>query len=99
MQRTDLPVEVSVTLDASGNYQSPWVDSGEVHSVRFVYSFSGTPAPTVEIEQSMDGTTVTASGASSSSDGQQFIAARYFRISAYGGGANAAFRASVRVAS
>lgn len=92
--RRDLVLEVDTTLDGSGNYASDWLDSSAIYDVRVLHWFSGSPSPTVQIDESSDQThilTSTVLGADAS------LTARYFRLSANGGGVGATFRAAVRV--
>lgn len=45
-QRSDLVLEGPITLDGSGNYTGPWIDSAEIRSVGVIHS--GTPGSQIE---------------------------------------------------
>lgn len=91
--RIDLPLEVDTTLDASGKYASPWIDSTGTRSLRAIYVG---PA-TVEIEYSLDGSTVLTPD-SWNPGVEKSVSARYWRATA-SGTPNGVFRMSVRVMS
>lgn len=97
-QRTDLVAEIDTTLDGSGDYTGPWIDSAGIFRLRVANTGSG-----VRIEESNDQTnTVQVNTVEVSSEGLPYaqeeisITARYFRVRGYGD-PNAALHASVRV--
>jgi hypothetical protein len=96
-QRSDLLFEVDTTLDGSGNYTSPWIESAEVHSVVAVWTdgvggSSGYP----KFNLSADATNVIRSVESLGVFGEYKIPARYFRFQISGGTANATLRVSIK---
>lgn len=96
-QRTDLVAEIETTLDGSGDYTGPWIDSAGIFKVRVVNVGSG-----IRIEQSNDQTNaVQISTVDVGVEGpyrheEIAITARYFRVRGYGD-ANAPLHAAVRV--
>ena len=99
--RADLPIEVSSNLDSSGNYTSAWIDSADILSVRVVY-YSGVRAIGIAIDESSDETNLITTPptnpvpATYSGVANFVVSARYFRLNISGGGAAAAFWASIR---
>ncbi|MFF1744734.1 hypothetical protein [Streptomyces mirabilis] len=91
--RSDLPLEVDTTLDAAGEYVSPWIDSADMYSVAAWYS-PGTPG--VVIESSLDASSVLIAD-SWSNGSEKPVHTRFWRVSVTGGTANAVFRLSARV--
>jgi type 1 fimbria pilin len=97
-QRADLLAELDITLDGSGDYTGPWLDSAGVLLLRVVNTGSG-----VRIEESNDQTnlvqinTIEIAGEGLPYGQEEIpITARYFRVRGYGE-ANAALHAAVRV--
>lgn len=91
--RADL-IEVNTTLSGSGTYAGDWLDSAGVLRARLLFQFSG-QVGTVTLEQSSDQTNVIATD-TWTNDTERSLTARYFRITANGGAASAAFRAVIR---
>lgn len=94
--RSDLLSEVDTTIDANGDYIGPWIDSGQVQTVRVIYTDLGI-APA--IEESADQANVIR-GIGLTNGANVNITARYFRLKVDGssGYAGQAFRAVIRVA-
>ncbi|MFF1597687.1 hypothetical protein ACFVYV_09345 [Streptomyces mirabilis] len=97
MQRSDIVLEVSGTLDANGSYVSPWLDTGGVHAIRV----AATGANGWQIEQSTDTANVLGPVEIGTTDNTEyFLAARYFRVRFdQSGWANNSFAVSVRAVS
>lgn len=102
--RADLLGEVDTTLDGSGNYTGPWIDTGGILKVRIAWQSNMAPtAGVVKVEESSDQANVirvqfTGSGGDSG-EGQRVdvdLGARYFRFKISGGTANATLRLSLR---
>jgi|SRR5882757_150189 len=90
--RRDLLLEVDTTLDGSGNYNSPWIDSAGTDRIVAVWTdgISGVKInfslDTEEFLYTIDAARLT----------EYVVPARYFNLRVIAGGNNAAFRASVR---
>ena len=99
-QRADLLSEVDTTLDGSGDYTGPWIDTAGVDKIRVVYR--STSAGVLYIDQSSDQSFVLYEGLQAplgSSVGglsELILGARYFRVRADGDMAGVAFHCSVR---
>lgn len=93
-QRVDLLIEVDTTLDGSGDYTSPWVETAYVDTVR-VGAVGGENFRYVE--QSIDGTNVFFQTGIGGGLTEVPLVARYVRLAVDGGTPSAVFRASVRV--
>lgn len=98
MQRSDLVLEVTGNLDASGAHSTAWIDSGGINSIRV----AATGSNGWVVEQSTDTVNSLGTMQTGSTDTTEvFIAARYFRLSFAQGSswANSPFAVSVRRAS
>jgi hypothetical protein len=97
-QRTDLVAEIDTTLDGTGDYTGPWIDSAGIFLIRIVNVGSG-----IRIEESNDQTnTVQINTVEIAGEGLPYaqeeiaITARYFRVMGYGD-PNAPLHAAVRI--
>jgi hypothetical protein len=103
--RRDLLLELDTTFSGTGTYTSDWFDSSAIQTVALVYYFGGTSQPTVTLEEGIDGTNALWSvdfpgaGGGHVASGTVTVAARYFRLTATGAQANAAFKVSLRALS
>ncbi|HEY2086258.1 MAG TPA: hypothetical protein VGH54_09565 [Mycobacterium sp.] len=99
-QRVDLLSEVDTTLDGSGGYIGPWIDSAGVDKIRVTFRCAS--AGVLYVDHSSDQTNVLYEGLEAvlgSSIGglsEQPLGARYFRVRADGDTANASLRLAVR---
>lgn len=85
-RRADLLAEIDTTLDGSGVYEGPWIDTGGVYDVRVC---ADTAAP-LYLEESQDGSTkVPGIGALSSLRSEVGLTNRFFRVAVRGSSANA----------
>ena len=96
-QRSDILFEIDTTLDGSGNYTGPWIESSGIHTVILTFTEglgggSGYP----KFHLSADATNVIRSIESVGPGGEYKIPTRYFRFQESAGNANATFRLSIK---
>lgn len=96
--RFDLVAELDTTLDGSGDYTGPWIDSSNIYKIRIVNVGSG-----MRIEESNNQTDIVQVNTVGIPDEglpynaeEVLITSRYFRIRGYGD-PNAPIHASVRI--
>ncbi|MEV7264703.1 hypothetical protein AB0N38_14235 [Micromonospora aurantiaca] len=96
MARSDIVHEFTGTLNGSGAYASPWIDTAEVDAVTLLWTDLGGSPGSAEVQHSVDGTTNMRSTSVGASGQVVPLGARYFRFVFSAGPANATFHLSVR---
>lgn len=92
--RSDTPIEVNTTLDSSGNYTGPWIDTAGYKQLLLAH-IVGT---TVQAELSQDGANALVNSAGAVTNGSVLsFSTPYFRLKVVSGTANAVFWMSGRI--